>query len=601
MLRLSEIRIGLMSSASWAAASSPALYLNFLSGSLDSRITFSRGTQATLVDSTGKLTYAPNNLVTYSEQFDNASWTKINATVSADTAVAPNGTTTADKLIGDTAAAGHFIYQVAVPSAALGASYVCSIYIKASGYGFAFVGLNGTGYPAAAYISVNLSTGAVATTNGPVAASAATSVGSGWWRVSLAATTVAAGSVQLDVRPSTDGVWANRNTAQNGSDGVLIWGAQVEQVTYQTTASTYNATTSAAYYGPRFDYDPVTLAPKGLLIEEQRTNLLTYSAQFDNAAWTVTDVTVTANSIVSPDGTSNADTITEGSAGTAFISNGAATTSSATYTSSIFVKRGNTDWLRVGASDGTNSYFVWVNTATGTLGGSSTGGTGVYTASSIVAAANGWYRVTLTGALPLTANGIRVNSATANSSNTRVSGAVYYLYGAQLEAGSFATSYIPTVASTVTRSADVATMTGTNFSSWYNQSAGTLIAEVQKFTPSATSTYAYELLGASSSFSMRIRLATDGRMQSVDGGVVQVDTQIQTPVPATASKYAMAYSVNDYAGAANGGTVGTDTSATVPAISSLSLGSAAVSNLYIRSIRYYPTRLSNAQLQALTA
>jgi hypothetical protein len=176
-----------------------------------------------------------------------------------------------------------------------------------------------------------------------------------------------------------------------------------------------------------------------------------------------------------------------------------------------------------------------------------------------------------------------------------------YLWGAQLEAGAFATSYIPTVASTVTRSADVATMLGDNFSTWYNQSAGTFVADVQKFTPSATSTYAYELLGATSSFSMRVRLGTDGRMQSVDGGVVQVDTQIQTPVPATASKYAVAYAVNDYAGSANGGAVGTDTSATVPAITSLALGSAAVTNLYIQSISYYNSRLPDATLQTLTA
>ena len=84
--------------------------------------------------------------------------------------------------------------------------------------------------------------------------------------------------------------------------------------TRSTTGSYYNSAgvlSTAAINAPRFDYDPVTLESVGLLIEESRTNLLTYSEQFDNAVWTKSNASITANAIIAPDGTLTADKLVE--------------------------------------------------------------------------------------------------------------------------------------------------------------------------------------------------------------------------------------------------------------------------------------------------
>jgi len=129
------------------------------------------------------------------------------------------------------------------------------------------------------------------------------------------------------------------NKNGDGTSGIYIFGAQlsdsasVDPYVYQPVA----APTSTAYYGPRFDYDPVTLAPKGLLIEEQRVNYCLYSEDFTQASWAKSNTTVAGNSAVSPSGAVTADTIT------ASASNGtirqAIITTAVPFTFSIYLKR----------------------------------------------------------------------------------------------------------------------------------------------------------------------------------------------------------------------------------------------------------------------
>jgi hypothetical protein len=410
-----------------------------------------------------------------------------------------------------------------------------------------------------------------------------TSVGNGWYRCS--ATTAY-------VNQTNYIFLANANNATSytgdGNSGVYIYGAMLSNSAsldpYVPTPGA--APSSTAYYGPRFDYDPVTLLPRGLLIEEARTNLLLYSEQFDNANWTKSSggagvaAVVTANTAIAPDGTLTADRVQLNAGGT-------------TINDFSFVQQTVTGL----ANPHSAARTVWMKSNTGSSFQVAIREIGALTYS-VVSVGNVWTRFELSNSgIATTNDGIQIIiRGTYGTSQT----ADILVWGAQLEAGAFATSYIPTIASTVTRSADVATITGSLFSQWYNQPAGTLVADIQKLSPSTVATYGYELLGATSSFSMRVRVGTDGRMQSVDGGVTQVDTQIQASALSTPSKYAMAYAANDYAGSANGGAVGTDTSATVPAISSLTLGSAAVSNLYLRSIRYVPVRAADFQLQQVT-
>lgn len=198
--------------------------------------------------------------------------------------------------------------------------------------------------------------------------------------------------------------------------------------------ATYIPTISAAVYSLPIDHDPITFDPLGVLIEEQRTNLLTYSERFDNAAWTKTDVTITANAEVAPNGTTTADLATEGSAGTSIILLGGITvTVGSSLTQSIYVKRGNTDWFFMQiAGLGSERLRGWYNLST--LATSTTAALpGSGASATIKDVGNGWLRCTLTGTL----NGagptatVYYTSVDADGSLTRVSGATKYLWGAQ--------------------------------------------------------------------------------------------------------------------------------------------------------------------------
>ena len=247
------------------------------------------------------------------------------------------------------------------------------------------------------------------------------------------------------------------------------------------------------------------------------------------------------------------------------------------------------------------------NLSNGTVSGTVAGVT--QATADITNVGNGWYRCTIYGTCTAASNSFRAYTMTDATTFTYLgngtSGA--YLWGAQLEAGAFATSYIPTVASTVTRSADVATMTGTNFSGWYNQTQGTFVVGADVNGSSATNP---ALFGATDGTSNnRINPFASGANWigfAAAGGVTQASVNVAGYSTAAPFRYAIAYAVNSFNAALNGVAGSEDTSGSVPvgltqlAIGSLTAGS-LVLNGHIRSIAYYNTRLPNAQLQALTA
>lgn len=574
-----------------------SLYLNFLAGApLDSRVTFTRGSNATLVDRTGKITYAPANLLLQSQTFDNASWVKSAATVTANTTVAPDGTSTADKLTPDVTLASHFAGQTVTTTAV---AHTYSAYLKADGYSWAILYASGVNQG----VYFDLANGVVGSSFiGAPTSSSITPVGNGWYLCSITFTATTGTAARVYVSPAN----TVSTFAGDGVSGLFLWGAQLEPVTYQTVPGTYNATTTAAYYGPRFDYDPVTLAPKGLLIEEARTNLLTGSADFTATYWpTATNVVVTADNTTSPDGTSNADRIADNTtAGVQHRLYRDYTFTAAAHTLSVYAKRNDHRWLRLFFFDGTTSFFANFDLLNGATGAKQASAT-----STITNAGNGWYRCTMTATTAAAVGNVQLVMLPSDDAAVPVlytgTGTSLWAYGAQLETGAFATSYIPTVASQVTRSADVATMTGTNFSSWYNQSEGTFVTSTSRLSTSALdgiSASAYT--DANNNIELFAR-TVDNRLLVFNGGATQVnliDTgKVSAGVPfATAAAYAL----NNYALTTNGGAVLTDTSATVPTAIALGIGSRS-SNLFynghIRQIAYYNTRLPNATLQALTA
>jgi hypothetical protein len=362
---------------------------------------------------------------------------------------------------------------------------------------------------------------------------------------------------------------------------------------------------------PRFDYDPVTLAPRGLMIEEARTNLLTYSEQFDNAAWTKGGSTFTANATASPDGTTNADKLAEdattGTHGTtsAVVSKSAVAT---TYTYTIYVKAAERSAIQMRIADAAvsaNRVICDANLSAQTVA-ASVGGTFTNASATITVAGNGWFRVSLTGTTS-TETSIFCIAFVANPTGTisyaGTAGSGVFIYGAQLEAGAFATSYIPTVASTVSRSADVATMTGTNFSSWYNQSEGTFVVASAPYS-AGNFTSASATDGSTNN---RVQVTSSNTIQFLvgTGGVVQAILDAGTVNGGATNLTAGAYRVNDFAASINGSAVATDTSGTIPTVTRLDVGNlsgfAEFLNGHLRAIAYYNTRLPNTQLQTLTA
>jgi hypothetical protein len=177
---------------------------------------------------------------------------------------------------------------------------------------------------------------------------------------------------------------------------------------------------------------------------------------------------------------------------------------------------------------------------------------------------------------------------------------------AQLEAGAFATSYIPTVASQVTRAADNASMIGNNFARWYNQTEGTLYSDVSQFAlPSATVNSMQISNGASNSFQLSLAtFGTAAAFQVVDN-TTQANLGPGTVTVNVGYKLSGAYKINDFASSLNGAAAVTDTSGTVPTgMTTLGIGvrlGGTFLNGTIKRIAFYPRRLANTELQGITS
>jgi hypothetical protein len=178
-----------------------------------------------------------------------------------------------------------------------------------------------------------------------------------------------------------------------------------------------------------------------------------------------------------------------------------------------------------------------------------------------------------------------------------------FLWGGQVEAGSFATSYIPTVASTVTRDPDTAAMTGADFTSWYNYNEGSIAVTASSFRGTAGSARNFQFDNGTNDYI--IGTFGDILLFLNDNDVpfsIEITPTPPVPLDGTVYKFASAWKANDFASVTTGA-VETNTGAPIPSnISQLLLGSATGGgylNGHLRNIVYYSTRLTNTQLRAL--
>jgi len=360
--------------------------------------------------------------------------------------------------------------------------------------------------------------------------------------------------------------------------------------------------TAATNNQPRFDYDPITLVCKGLLIEESRTNLALGSDAFNGSNWTRTRCSVDPDVTLSPDNTTNADKFIEDtSSGThALSTTGLLTISSVAYTGSVYAKAGERSWVVVGigASVAGLAYF---NLSNGTVGTVTSGFT-----ASITSAGNGWYRCAISGTISTSnQSAMSIYLATGNGGVSYVGNGTNgaFVWGAQLETGAFATSYIPTTTTALTRNADVATMTGTNFSDWYNSSQGAFSVNFQTYVPALQSANILAVQGPAGA-NMTVysdggtwRFRTNLANMNLNNGISQNGL----------NDHVFTYATSDYKFAGNGTPIQTNTG--VGAISGLdtlyvgagtNYGAAKPINGWVSKISFWPQRITNNEVVAFS-
>ena len=252
--------------------------------------------------------------------------------------------------------------------------------------------------------------------------------------------------------------------------GALPSGVTLTRASTGTRFNISGVLVTAAINAARFDYNPVSLASRGILIEPAGTNLALRSEELDNVVWVNAGTTITANNIAAPDGTTTAERqIEDASNGRHGFFQTIAATGSNTLTAFAKIYAG-TRFIRLAIADGSNTNFVYAafNIANGTITQTGNAGTGASAASSIQDCGGGWYRLVVSGNVTT----IQFATISSHQTGTDAAGTDYgyttytgdatsgcYLWGEQFEAGAIETSYTPTVAASVTRSADVASFT----------------------------------------------------------------------------------------------------------------------------------------------
>ena len=426
-------------------------------------------------------------------------------------------------------------------------------------------------------------------------------VSGGWYRITATSNLTTGINVRLIV---TD------NTGTQSTGSVYIQDAQLEQ---GLVARDYIETTTAAVEGgitdnvPRLDYTDSSCP--ALLLEPQRSNLCTSSEYLNSSIWNSVGSSVTDNDAISPEGLQNAAKVQgDGSQNYIRLYDNLTYPSTGNYTLTFFAKKGNNDFIRVAMLGVTGAESAYFDLANGT-----TPQTNVATIQAI--GTDGWYKCSVSTNLTgpdLTGNyNLYVSYSDTTStfpSAGDANGKYVYLYGCQLEQGSYATSYIPTYGTSVTRVKDDAITL--SIPDVIGQTEGTLFVEYTRNSLAESSFFVLSLLTGTTagSYGNSIYLfqLPNGRFVS-DGFVssaIQFGFSKNEGLSLGKHKIAIAYAQNNVALFIDGVQIeGTDTSANIPATNFLTIGGGADVTGHRQSIHQtllFKARLSNQELIDLT-
>ena len=420
-------------------------------------LSFTRASNGTRINSAGLVEVVPWNLAQQSETIGVSPWVAQNTTVTTNATTAPNGTSTAEKIIENTSNGYHQVYQeIFASGSVVGQDYTFSCYAKASERTKISLALQ----------TPDVSIGTFDLINGTASISglggvAIDSVGNGWYRCSIYRVNTNTGYIygNLQMNDGTGTVYTG-----DGTSGTFVWGAQVN---IGSTAKPYFPTTDRLNV-PRLTYQNGGGGCPSLLLEKHSTNLVTYSEQFDDASW-LNNGTITANATTSPDGTQNADLFYAATGSVKRVYKTATITSSTVYSVSIFAKASGKNFIFI--TDIDNSNEIWFNLSNGTFTSPIVG------TASMVDYGNGWYKCSYNTTSSTTTGYAYYGVSDTSGSFTFTANGTdgIYLWGAQIEASSYPTSYIPTTSASATRVADNCKKTG--ISSLFGTNQGTFFMD----------------------------------------------------------------------------------------------------------------------------
>lgn len=427
--------------------------------------TYSRASSATFINRrvdgcTGDYEYfvdtdyvgSVTNLALYSEQFDNAAWTKARASVTSDNTLDPNGNRTAERLVEDsTSSSTHYIQQGSI-TVTTATNYTFSVYAKAGSR--RYIRLRETsGVTAGAYFDLTTGViGPVAGTGDPIPS--IESIGDGWFKCSLTFTSSGTSSIpRILITKATD----TEAYDGDGESYVYIWGAQLTESAkplpyVQTTTASASETFSESV---RIEYDPATGDSLGALIEGASTNLCLRSEEF-TSTWTQSAVSATDNAILAPDGTTSGGKLDEdGTTADHLLFQAVNVTSGEDYSFSVYAKANENPYVQLTFQASMfGSLYANFDLSAGTVAVESS------CTATIKDVGNGWYRCAISAAATSTGAANAIVALIESSSDTRspsyagTAGDGVYLWGAQVEELPFPSSYIRTEGSAVSRSAD---------------------------------------------------------------------------------------------------------------------------------------------------